>query len=101
MIEVSIYNTGFFIDKPSKKTILLSEEDVALEKKNEATNKLEKKTVGQIFDLWSKQADYIKDASDPEDQLSADIFPIYVFEKYIKGKPGSNSITKIEYKRIS
>jgi predicted metal-dependent hydrolase len=100
MIEVVVKVTGFFVDKPRTMSILLEENDPAFEKKNLATGKLEVVTVGFLYDLWAKQTDYIKDASDPEDHLTAEFFPIYIFEKYIKGKSFESSIISVTYNKI-
>ena len=100
MIEVEVKVTGFFVDKPRTMGMLLEEDAPAFEKKNLATGKLEVVTVGFLYALWAKQTDYIKDASDPEDHLTAEFFPIYVYEKYIKGKSFESSIISIAYRQI-
>lgn len=114
MIRATIKLVGFFIDKPKYYHIDISENDVAMEKKNETTNRYETVTVGRLFDIYKSKGSYLKsqitkedkisgvkqDAPDPEDHLTRDYFETWFREKHLKGKSWETTILSIDFTQI-
>jgi hypothetical protein len=100
MIRANLVLTGFFIDKPDHRSILIDETAAAVERKNEKTNKLERLTVGELYDIFVKSGSYIRDASDPSDHLTQEHFYTWFRAKYIIGTPLEFKVTKITFERI-
>jgi predicted metal-dependent hydrolase len=99
MIKATVKNSSLFVDKPKKTVIMLNEKDVALERKNEQTNKLQKITVGELYNLWYLGHDYIKVAVDPSDQITAKMFMDWFSAKHLHNKPIGNNIIGIEFEK--
>jgi hypothetical protein len=98
MIQATIKRTGMFIDKPQFHTILIEDEDVvAVQKRDEDTNKLIQLTIRDLFDGYSKNASYLKGGS-PE--IDSTLFVDWFNSKYITGKGIQTGIISIEYKRL-
>lgn len=100
MIKIELKLTGNLVDKPFYKSMIVNENDIALERKNEATGKFEKITVGRLFAIHSHKADYITDSSEPEDHLTPAHFEQWVWEKYLKESTLSSRIIAITYTQI-
>lgn len=100
MIKATIITSGFFINKPLTNIILIDEKKDAIERKNEHTERYERLTVGQLYDIYEKSSAYIKNASDPEEHLTQEHFPTWFKAKYINGKPMEFKITSIKFERI-
>tara|TARA_R110000868_G_scaffold410415_1_gene698390 strand:- start:52 stop:351 length:300 start_codon:yes stop_codon:yes gene_type:complete len=84
MIVATLILNGFFVNKPRIFNIEMDEDDIAMEKKNETTGKHEKLKIGQLYSIFSRKQDYIRDASDPEDHITPEYFEMWFYEKFIK-----------------
>jgi|688.fasta_scaffold979120_2 hypothetical protein len=97
MIEAIIKMTGAMIDKPVfKKIIIEKEDDIAVRRKNEETEKIEQLTIAQLFDSFLKKSNYIKTG----DEVDYTLFESWFLQKFIKGKNIESRIISIEYKRV-
>lgn len=92
--------TGFFVDKPRHAHITLDETAPAIERKNEKTNKLERLTVGELYDIFVQSGSYIRDSSDPSEHLTEDHFYTWFRAKYIIGTPLEFKVLKITFERV-
>jgi hypothetical protein len=101
MIRATIKYPGIFIDKPHTTIIEFSEDDIAMEKKNEDTGRFEKLTVGQIFDVFFSRRTYIRDNREPEDIIDHTYFEMWFNEKHIKNKPYHNRIIDLKFEKIN
>lgn len=100
MIKATIKYPGIFIDRPHTSEIIFSEDDVAMEKKNEDTGKFEKLSVGQLFDIYQNRYSYIRSSQDPEDTIDHTYFELWFNEKHIKNKPYNNRILELKFEKI-
>jgi len=98
MIEATIRVTGGIINKPQRlKLIVENEDEIAVRRKDEETNKIEQLTICQLFDSFFAKSSYHKNGGDTVD---SSLFESWFFQKYIKGKNVENRIISIEYKRL-
>jgi len=100
MIEATISYIGTFIDRPNIIRFTFAEDDIAMESKNETTGKFEKITVGQLYDIFSKKNEYIRDASDPEDRIDGSFFEEWFYQKHIADKHFRDKITNQTFRQI-
>lgn len=101
MIEATVTFTGTFVDRPKTFTIRISEKDIAMERRNEATGKFEQITVGDLYEVYRlKGGIHIPDATDPEDQLSPMFFEEWFHHKHIADKFFRDSIVNQTFKKI-
>jgi hypothetical protein len=98
MIIATIKTTSTFVDRPKVTEISIDENTIAGEKPN-GMGKLEKITIGQLYDLYAKGNQYIKDASDPEDHLTPDLFEKWFYKHYIHEKGLMQRVISIEFKK--
>ena len=100
MIEVTISYIGTFIDRPNVLRFTFAEDDVAMENKNEKTGKFEKITVGQLYDIFIKRNEYIRDSSDPDERIDGSFFEEWFYRKHIADKHFRDKITNQTFQRI-
>lgn len=97
MIEATVKVTGGIINKPQTlKLIVEKEDEIAVRRKDEETNKIEQLTIRQLFDSFYTKSSYHKSG----DAVDSSLFESWFFQKYIKGKNLENRIISIEYKRV-
>ena len=100
MIRATVKYPGIFVDRPHAATIEFSEDDVAMEKKNEETGRFEKLTVGMLYDLYSNRNTYLRTNIDPDDLIDHSFFEMWFFEKHLKNKPYHNKILDLRFEKI-
>lgn len=106
MIKATLKIQGFKIDKPVFHTIMLDENALAFERRVEGQNKPQQITVGQLFDLWYKQSDYVQSDIDTEDQITYRWFTDWFSAKYLTdhqtGLPNKfgQRVLDIQYEKI-
>ena len=97
MIEATIKTTGQFINKPKIVKIIVEKEDeIAVRRKDEETNKIEQLTIKQLFDSFLKKSNYLRTGGEVDHTL----FESWFREKYITGRGIESRIISIEYKRL-
>lgn len=101
MIIADISYIGTFIDRPNKVRFTFSENDVAMERKNETTGKSEKVTVGELYDVFSKRNQYVNDPSDPEDWIDGTYFEEWFYRTHIANQHFRDKITNQTFQRIN
>ena len=99
MIVAYVTITGAFINKPFIHTISIDEKTAAIERKNEKTNKLERLTVGELYDIFVQSGSYIRDASEPDEHLTGDHFYTWFRAKYIIGTPLEFKVLNIRFEK--
>lgn len=97
MIEAKLTITGFDINKPLIRYITVDESILAIEKKNERTNRYERLTVGELYDIFRTNSSYIRDASDPTEHITPEHFETWFRAKYIIGKPWEFTLLNLEF----
>lgn len=101
MIRATIKSTGTLINKPRISYIdILEENKLAIERKNEDTNKLEQFTILELFEFYSKNSSYEKRMGDRENPMTTDLWETWFMNKYIRGRNIENGIISISYERI-
>lgn len=100
MIKATIKLSSMFVDKPRTMEILLNENDIAMEPMNEATGVKKKITVGQLFDLYKKGNVYYADGSEPDEQVTPDLFEQWFYFKHLKENNLMQRLISIDYTRI-
>lgn len=98
MIIATIKTTSTFVDRPKVTEIHINENIIAGEKPN-GMGKLEKITIGQLYDLYEKGNQYIKDSSDPEEHLTPDLFEKWFYKHYIHEKGIMQRVISIEFRK--
>ena len=101
MIEATISYIGTFIDRPNVVRFTFSEKDIAMEQKNETTGKLEKVTVGQLYNVFSKQNLYVQNSSDPDEWIDGTYFEAWFYQKHIADKHFRDKITNQTFRQIN
>lgn len=98
MIEAIIKSSGVLINTPRITRIVIeNENDIAVKRKNEDTEKIEQLTIAQLFDSFLKKSNYLSSTqTEPDTKLFEDWFS----QKYIKGKSLETSLINIEFRRI-
>jgi len=99
MIEAILTISGFNINKPITRYINIDEKMLAVERKNEQTNKYVRLTVGELYDIFRKNASYTPDASDPSDHITPEHFRTWFQAKYVIGKPWEFNLINLEFKQ--
>lgn len=97
MIKATIKLSSMFVDKPKTMEILLNENDIAMEPMNEATGIKKKITIGMLFDLYKKGNVYYDDGSEPDEQLTPDLFEQWFYFKHLKENNLMQRLISIEY----
>lgn len=97
MIEAILTICGFDINKPKTFSIFVDEKKLAIERKNEATNRYERLTVGELYDIFRKNSSYIRDASDPSEHVTPEHFETWFRSKYIIGTSHEFNLLKLEF----
>lgn len=101
MVEAVIVYPGLFVDKPNTTTIRFDLNDIAMEKKDEATGKFMKITVGELYTLFVNRQSLIRENINIEDMIDHTYFETWFYEKHIKGKPYHNRILKLTFNSIT
>lgn len=101
MIEATVSYIGTFIDRPNTVRFTFAEKDIAMERKNETTGKLEKITVGELYNVFSKRNEYIRDSSDPEERIDPSFFESWFYYKFIADKHFRDKIVTQSFKQIN
>ncbi len=98
MIKVTVTRPGTLINKPVVNTLLLEEDKLAMEHRDEETGKLIKAyTVGDLYNLYKTNSSYVPEGTDPETHPKGAFFELWVQAKYLKNV---TNILSIEYTRI-
>ena len=97
MIIAEILYSGALIDKPKIRRFSLLENDIALERKNEDTGKIEKLTVGELYSIFSSKGSYETRYKDLETEVPKEYFDAWFREKYLKGTALDSRIISIKY----
>lgn len=98
MIEATITITSGIINKPQTlKLIVENEEEIAVRRKDEETNRIEQLTIRQLFDSFFKKSSYDKSGAE---EIDSGLFESWFFQKHLKGKNIENRIISISYKRV-
>jgi hypothetical protein len=101
MIRATIKTTGALINKPRFSYIDINDENqLAIERKNEETNKLEQFTILELFEYYSKNSSYEKRMGERENPVTADLWETWFMNKYIRGRNLESSLISISYERI-
>lgn len=97
MIKVTMLCAGTFVNKPQEYTLLIdNEDDLAVQRINEETEKLEQYTIRQLFDSYIKKSSYVKDTT----VADSDLFPEWFSKKYIDGTGFQQRIISLSYERV-
>lgn len=98
MIEATIKVTSGIVNKPQTLTLIVENEDeIAVRRKDEETNKIEQLTIRQLFDSFFKKSSYNRSGSEDVD---SNLFESWFHQKHIKGKNIENRLISISYKRV-
>lgn len=100
MIRATIKITGVLVDKPRTVFLDFEETDLAIERRNEDTGKLQKLYVGELYDVFRKKSAYIKSSDDPEDHVTPELFEQWFRQKHLNGKHWYERIISIGYERL-
>jgi hypothetical protein len=101
MIRATIKSTGQLINKPRFSYIdIVDEDQLAIQRKNEETNKVEQFTIRELFDFFSKNSIYEKNMGERESSITTDLWETWFMGKYIRGKNIENNIIGVTYERI-
>lgn len=101
MIQATLKSTGALIDRPIVSYITLPDENqLAVQRKNEDTGKVEQLTIGELFDIWFKKSSYKMRVGDQEETIGPEMFESWFSKKYISGTGLQNSLLSISYERI-
>lgn len=101
MIEATVVFAGAFVDRPKTFSIRFDEADIAMERRNETTGKFEQITVGDLYEIYRKRGgEHIKDATDPEEQLTPMFFEEWFHHKHIANKFFRDSIISQTFKKV-
>jgi hypothetical protein len=97
MIEAKLTLSGFDINKPLTRYIHVDESVLAIERKDEQTNRYVRLTVGELYDIFRKNSSYVRDASDPTEHVTSEHFETWFRTKYIMGKPWEFTLLNLEF----
>jgi hypothetical protein len=99
MIKATVLLSTMFIDRPKKLEILLDPTAVAVQYMNEVGEKKEV-TVGQLFNLYKRGKVYYTDGSDPETQITPDMFEQWFYARHLKENSLMQRLISVTYEYI-
>lgn len=99
MIKATLKTTGLMVDQPRVNYLTIDNEDeIAVKKRDEETDKLIQLTIGQLYDAYIHPMSYDKTADGV--YIEPSLFLSWFNSKYITGKGIQTSILSLEFKRL-
>jgi len=101
MIKATVKFSGNVINKPLIREFIIEDEDqIAIQRKNAETNRVEQFTIRELFDSFHNNSSYSKTDNDINNKITNDLFPTWFLNKFIRGKAIEQRIIDVRYERI-